>query len=110
MNTYIQVVTTVDDRKTAEKIGEAVINQRLAACVQITSCSSIYRWQGNIEKSEEFLCILKSSRSLYPELEQAIKDSHPYGVPEILATDIVAGEPHYLAWLEQELKPVAQRD
>lgn len=110
MTTYIQVVTTVDDKNAAEKIAQAVLNKRLAACVQISSCMSMYRWQGNIERAEEYLCVMKSRRNLYQELEKAIRKIHPYDVPEILAVEVVAGNKKYLDWLNQELIPNVPHD
>jgi periplasmic divalent cation tolerance protein len=110
MTNYLQVVTTVDDRNIAEKIAEVVLAKKLAACVQISSCRSIYRWQGKIEKAEEHLCVMKSSRMHYPELEREIREIHPYDVPEILAVEVVAGNRQYLDWLEQELAPIGWDD
>ena len=110
MTKYIQVVTTVDDKNAAGKIAELILKKRLAACVQISPCQSMYRWQGNIERAEEYLCIIKSSLDLYPELEKAIREIHPYDVPEILAVEVVAGDSKYLEWLQQELIPVVPQE
>ena len=107
MTNYIQVITTVDDKKEAEKIAEHVIEQKLAACVQISTCQSIYRWQGKVEKADEYVCVIKSSKKLYPELVKAIKQIHPYEVPEILATQVVHGNEEYLQWLDHELRSVS---
>ncbi len=104
MTDYIQVITTVDDKTEAEKIAEHLLEQRLAACVQISTCRSIYRWQGKVEKADEYVCVIKSSKHLYPELEEAIKKIHPYEVPEILATQVYQGNKEYLGWLDQELR------
>ncbi|MDW7771897.1 MAG: divalent-cation tolerance protein CutA [Desulfobulbaceae bacterium] len=103
MTTYIQVVTTLNDKKTAAEIAGALLEKKLVACVQILPCQSMYRWQGKIEESEEYFCIMKSSSRLYPKLEKAIRESHPYDVPEILAVEVVAGNREYLDWLDQEL-------
>jgi len=110
MTKYIQVVTTVDDKNAAGKIAELILKKRLAACVQIIPCQSMYRWQGNIERAEEYLCIIKSSLNLYPELDKAIREIHPYDVPEILAVEVVAGDSKYLEWLKQELIPVVPQE
>ena len=104
MRKYIQVVTTTDSKEIAEKIANSVIEQRLAVCVQISNCLSIYRWQGDVERAQEFVCVMKSSMDLYSELEQAIRSVHTYEVPEIIATEIIAGSSDYLVWLEQELR------
>jgi periplasmic divalent cation tolerance protein len=75
----------------------------LAACVQITGpATSVYRWQGKVESSQEWLCIIKTQASGYPAVEAAIRELHTYQVPEIVAVPIVAGSAEYLAWLRQE--------
>ena len=105
MASYIQVVTTVADRATAEQLAASLLEQRLAACVQISPCSSWYHWQGTIEQSEEMVCTIKSRHDLFPGLCRAIRAIHPYQVPEILALPVVAGAESYLAWMEEELQP-----
>ena len=104
MSTYIQVVTTTDSKEIAEKIAASVIELQLAACVQISNCTSMYRWQGEVERAEEFVCVMKSRMDLYPELERAIRSVHSYEVPEILATEVKTGGSDYIAWLDQELR------
>jgi periplasmic divalent cation tolerance protein len=99
----LQVFTTVDDRDVAERIANALISRRLAACVQIMGpVTSVYRWQGKVETSPEWLCIIKTQQSRYPTVEAAIRELHTYQVPEIVAVPIVAGAAGYLAWLRQE--------
>jgi periplasmic divalent cation tolerance protein len=105
MTPYIQVVTAVADRPQAEQLAAHLLEQRLAACVQIAPCNSWYRWQGKIEQSEEQVCTIKSRRDLFPELCRAIRAHHSYQVPEILATPVVAGGESYLHWMEHELLP-----
>ena len=104
MESYIQVVTTTDKKEDAEKIALALVEKRLAACVQITGpVISLYRWKGNIERAEEWQCWIKSKEVLYKEIEKTIKSNHPYEVPEIIAIPIVAGSGEYLEWLESEI-------
>ena len=91
MSKYIQVVTTADSKEVAEKIAAAVIEQRLAACVQISNCMSMFRWQGVVESQKEFICVMKSRMDPYPELERTIRNVHTYDVPEILATEVKTG-------------------
>jgi len=99
----IQVFTTIDDRALADRMADALISRRLAACVQITGpVTSVYRWQGKVETSQEWLCIIKTQASRYPAVEAAIRELHTYQVPEIVAVPIVAGSKDYLAWLTQE--------
>ncbi len=105
MTDYIQVVTTTQRKQDAEAIARALVQERLAACVQIVGpITSTYRWQGQIETSEEWQCWAKSRRALYDEIEQAILRLHAYEVPEILAVPVLAGSRSYLAWLDEETK------
>lgn len=102
---FIQVFTTVEKKEDAEKIANIALEKRLAGCVQILgSIKSTYWWKGKIENADEYLCILKSKKSLYAELEKVIKDIHPYETPEIIAVSIVAGYEGYLKWLDEELE------
>jgi len=105
MTPYIQVVITLADRTSAEQLAAQLLEQRLAACVQISACTSWYRWQGAVEQSEEAVCTVKSRRDLFPDLCRAIRKIHSYDVPEILASPVIAGSESYLAWLERELRP-----
>jgi periplasmic divalent cation tolerance protein len=108
MTPYIQVVTTVADRASAEQLAALLLDQRLAACIQIVPCTALYRWQGAIEQGEEMVCTIKSRRDLFPELCRAIRANHAYQVPEILALPVIAGSESYLLWLEQELRPAKE--
>jgi len=101
----IQVMTTIDSREEAQNIARALVQGRLAGCVQIIGpITSVYWWREQIETDEEWLCIAKSRQELYPQLEKTIRQIHPYDVPEILAMPVVAGNPDYLAWLTNELQ------
>jgi periplasmic divalent cation tolerance protein len=105
MTDYIQVVTTTEHREDAERIARTLVERRLAACAQVSGpITSTYRWQGQIETAQEWQCRAKSRRDLYDEIEQAIRQAHPYEVPEILAMPIAAGSVDYLAWLDGEVK------
>ena len=104
MAEYIQVVTTTERKQDAEAIARALVEERLAACVQVLGpITSTYRWEGEIETGQEWQCWAKSRRELYGRIEGTIVRLHPYEVPEILAVEIVAGSPSYLAWLDEEV-------
>ena len=104
MESYIQVLTTIDKKDDAEKIARAMVERKLAACVQISGpITSIYRWKGNIERAEEWQCWIKSKAVHYKEIQEAIKSIHPYEVPEIIATPVMTGSNEYLEWLENEI-------
>jgi periplasmic divalent cation tolerance protein len=105
MKDYIQVVTTTETETDAQTVARAVVEQRLAGCAQVVGpITSVFWWQGQIEKAEEWLCLIKSRHDLYPALEQAIVAVHPYDVPEILAIPVTAGSRDYLEWLDSETR------
>ncbi len=102
---YLQVATTLASEAEALSLAQAIIERRLAACVQVVGpVTSVYRWQDTIETSREWQCVMKTIGMRYAELAQAIAELHPYEVPELIATEIVAGSPAYLAWIAQETK------
>lgn len=104
MEEYIQITTTTQKKEDAEKIAQALLEKRLAGCVQIVGpILSTYWWKGQIEKASEWQCIVKTRNDLYAKVEKIIKENHPYEVPEIMATFIVAGSKDYLEWLHEEL-------
>jgi len=105
MTDHIQVVTTTEHQEDAQRIAQALVDERLAACVQIVGpITSAYRWQGKIETAQEWQCWAKSRHDLYDEIERAIRRLHPYDEPEILAVGVVAGSSGYLAWLDGEVR------
>ncbi len=103
MTEHIQVITTVEKEEDAQTIARALVEQRLAACVQtVGPVTSTYRWQGKIETGREWQLWAKSRRELFQKIEEAIRRLHPYDVPEIIAVPLVAGSESYLAWLDTE--------
>ena len=99
----IQVITTTAERSEADAIAEAILKQRLAACVQIGGpIDSSYWWNSRIETSREFVLTIKTRRDLFPRLEAAILALHSYEQPEILAIAAVEVTPGYLKWLEEQ--------
>ena len=100
---FIAVMTALNDRKEAEKIGRLLIEKNLAACVSISApVTSIYRWQGNIVTAEEWILLAKAPDRRYRDIEQTIRRHHPYELPEIIAIPLVRGEKKYLQWLFDE--------
>ena len=97
------VLTNLPDRETADRLAGALVEQRVAACVNILApCRSVYRWQGAVQREEEHPVLIKTTAERYPALEAAIRAAHPYELPEIIAVPIERGLPAYLAWLEAE--------
>ena len=112
MSDHIEVVTTVETPEDARRIAQALVESRLASCVQVRGpITSTYRWQGKIETAEEWQCVAKTRRDLYDRVEEAIAALHPYEVPEILALPIVAESAAYRQWLDAETSdpPASQR-
>jgi len=102
---HIQVFTTTDKKEDAENIARLLIEKKVAGCVQILGpVVSTYRWQGRIERSEEWLCFIKTRKDLYDELEKEIRAVHPYDTPEIIAMPIAGGSEKYLQWLNGEVR------
>ncbi len=105
MTEFIQVLTTTDTRPRADAIARALVEGRLAACVQVVGpVGSTFHWQGKIDAAEEWLCIAKTRADLYEQVEAAIRGVHTYQVPEILAVPVAAGFKGYLDWMRTELK------
>jgi periplasmic divalent cation tolerance protein len=104
MTDFVQVLTTTGSEEEAGRIGEVLVERRLAACVQVVGpIVSRYRWQGAIEVEREWQCLAKTTRAAYGAVEAAIRELHSYDEPEIIATPIVAGSAGYLAWIEENV-------
>jgi periplasmic divalent cation tolerance protein len=101
---YLQVLTTAGSEEEAERISDALVERRLAACVQVLGpIASRYRWRGEVETAREWICLAKTEAARYPALEAAIREAHSYEEPEIVATPIVAGSQGYLDWIGESL-------
>ena len=103
MSEFLLVFTTTASRDEARKIARALVERKLAACVQIGGpIESVYRWQGNVETAEEWRCTIKTTASQYPAVERTIRELHSYETPEIVVVPIETGSEQYLAWLRAE--------
>jgi periplasmic divalent cation tolerance protein len=103
MSPSLSVYITVPSREMAEKIARTLVEEKLAACVNIIpAVRSIYRWKGRVEASNEVVLIAKSRGDLFEQLEKRVKELHSYTVPCIVAWPIVAGHQPYLDWLQNE--------
>ncbi|BCB95176.1 divalent-cation tolerance protein CutA [Dissulfurispira thermophila] len=98
----IVVYITTPNEDDAAKIAKALVEQRLAACVNIIGgIRSIYSWQGKIEDDAEVLMIVKTQRCLFKPLKKLVKELHSYTVPELIALSIIEGSEDYLNWLKE---------
>ena len=103
MDKIIEIIVTFSDRETAEDIGRRLVEKRLAACAQVSGpIKSIYWWKGELEKTEEWICALKTRKDLYSIVESEIRSLHPYEVPQIVAFDIDYALPEYREWAKGE--------
>jgi periplasmic divalent cation tolerance protein len=101
MDTLI-VLSTLPDRNAALEMAAQLVERRLAACVNVLAeCTSVYRWQGKVETAAEVPILIKTTAARYPALEQAIRELHPYELPEIVAVPIRRGLPGYLQWVAE---------
>ena len=100
----ILVITTLPDRAAAMTLARALIQERMAGCVNIMAeCTSVYRWQDQMENATEVPVFIKTLVQHYAGLEQLIKSLHPYELPEIVAVPISNGLPAYLKWIAEEI-------
>ena len=104
-NDQIVVLMTAPNADEATRIAEMLVARKLAACVQILPpMTSIYVWKGDVQREGEILLVAKSSRAKFDELEEAVRATHSYETPEIIALPIVAGSQPYLSWLSSCLE------
>lgn len=97
----VVVLITVPSREEAERIAEALVGERWAACVNILpSVFSLFWWEGRVSKEEESLLLVKTRRELFSSLASRVRELHPYTVPEIIALPVVEGWRDYLQWVD----------
>ena len=101
---YHSIYITTKDEDEAKRIGKALVNERLAACVNIHPIESIYRWEGRIQEEAEVAMFVKTKAKLVDEVIKRVKELHSYEVPCIVALSIEKGYPDYLKWIEESTK------
>ncbi len=105
MSQAVVVLSTAGGRDEGERIATALVEERLAACVNLVSdVTSVYRWQGKVERAGEVLMVIKTRRALAPRLIVRLGELHSYDVPEAIVLPIVSGARPYLAWLLGETR------
>ena len=106
----ILVFTNLPDRAAAMELARKLVDERLAACVNVLGdCTSVYRWEGRNESVSEVPVLIKTLTQHYARLEQLIKSVHPYELPEIIAVPISSGLPAYLKWIAEETSAADQK-
>src|SRR5574342_546429 len=104
VNGFIVVFVTAGSSEEADRLARALVQERLAACVnRLSGVESIYRWLGRVEESDEQLLIIKTKADLFDRLKGRVQELHSYSVPEIIALPIVNGSEEYLSWLEEQV-------
>ncbi len=104
MDGFIVIYVTAGSAQEAEQVAQTLVGEKLAACVnRIKSVRSVYRWQGQVEQSDEELLIIKTRKELFNAVEKRVRELHSYSVPEIIALPIIAGSAAYLGWLRDQV-------
>ncbi len=102
----ILVLTSLPDADSARRMARELVEARLAACVQVGApVESLYHWRGRLETATEIPLSIKARADVWPDLERAIRERHPYELPEIVAVPIIDALPDYLAWIDAETRP-----
>lgn len=100
MTEFVVVLVTVGSRREGETIARQLVEEKVAACVNLLGpLRSTYWWQGAVEEAEEYLLVIKSRAGLLPALAERVRELHSYEVPEVLAVPVLGGSEPYLAWL-----------
>ena len=98
------VLTTAGSEEEARKIARHLVESRIAACVNIVpQVSSIYRWQGKVEETREWLLVIKTTAAAFEEVRQAITKLHSYDLPECVCLNVEDGAPNYLQWIAESV-------
>ena len=101
----IVVLVTAKDLEEAEKISESLLDQKLIACVKITSeVKSIFQWEGKVTSSKEVLMIMKTKQDKFHAIIKTVKQLHSYTTPEIIALPIISGDDDYLDWINKSVQ------
>jgi len=101
---FIEIVTTTPNEEVGLKIADALVERRLAACVQVGgSVVSVYRWKGEIEHDQEHQCLIKTRRDMFDQVVAAIRELHPYETPQIIALPIIGVSDDYAKWMRENL-------
>ena len=106
MSEHVVVLSTVGKAEDASRIARALVERRLAACVNVVpGVRSFYRWKGAVEEEDERLLVIKTRRDRFEALREALVALHPYELPEAIVLPIEAGHVPYLAWLDDSVTP-----
>ena len=111
MGQHHQVSTTIDSQRAATDLAGRAVEARLAACAQVLGpITSVYRWQGAVERATEWLVLFKTAADRSAALVEQVRRWHTYAVPEIIVMPVTGGDPAYLSWIDQETSTIADED
>ena len=100
MTDKVVVLTTCSSAEEAGRIAQALVERRLAGCVNVvSSLRSVYRWEGRVKEEAEILLVIKTTRALFDQVRRAVEKLHSYQVPEVICLPVIDGAPNYLNWL-----------
>ena len=104
MSQHLLVLTTIGSEEDAARLGRSLVEKRLVACVNVIGpVRSIFLWKGKVEDESERVLLMKTRADRYVDLETAIKELHPYEVPEVIAIPIERGSQDYLSWVDENV-------
>ena len=103
-HSYCVISTTAGSQAEAEHLANVLVQERLAACVQISQVFSVYTWEETLHKEKEWLLLIKTRAELYEQVEGALHALHSYETPEIICMPIIQGSVPYLAWIDENTK------
>jgi periplasmic divalent cation tolerance protein len=100
----LEVITTTETEEDARRLARELVSRRLVACAQVSGpIRSYYWWNGSLEEAEEWRCVMKTMSYLYTRVEAAIRELHPYTLPQILAVPVQTALAEYMAWVQENL-------
>ncbi len=103
-NAYSVILTTAGSEDEANRLAEMLVSRQLAACVQIASIASCYKWKGQVTREPEQLLLIKTAAHLYSQVEAAIVENHSYEVPEVIQLPVEQGLDRYLSWIAENTR------
>lgn len=99
---YSIVMSTAPSREVALALAKALVDRRLAACVNVIPCTSVYRWEGEVKEDDEVLMVIKTRRTYIDDIRDLFAKEHPYDLPELVSMEVEDGSAEYLKWLKDE--------
>ena len=103
---FVEVHVTAPDAPTATRLAHLLVEERLAACVQVVpAVTSVYRWEGAVETTEEHLLLVKTTAATFEAIRDRVRSEHPYDTPEVLAVPVVAIDARYATWADASIDP-----